>query len=71
MSQEKKIVIEEYPGDRYPSLKMAQEALLPVLAKLLVAAIREGLDNGRFKVVDRKVVWAIDNTGKGGDAPGS
>ena len=52
------IRIEEIPGSTYNSLEEAQRALLPGLARLLVQAVRVGLETGKLKVENHQIVWA-------------
>jgi len=44
--------IEELGMNRYSSLEDAQRAALPHLAGLLASAVRRGIEQGRFIVVD-------------------
>ena len=44
--------IEELATDRYHSLEDAQGAALPHLAELLACMVRQGIEQGRFVVVD-------------------
>jgi hypothetical protein len=46
-------------GDRYPSLKAAQAAVLEPVAQALASAIRQGLASGALAVVDGKVVILV------------
>jgi hypothetical protein len=42
--------IAEFGTERYPSLEAAQEAAMPILARLLATTIEAGLDSGRYFV---------------------
>jgi len=44
--------IQEFGTERYPSLEDAQQAGLPHLAELLACMVRQGIEEGRFVVVD-------------------
>ena len=44
--------IEELGMNRYSSLEDAQRAALPHLAELLACMVRQGIEEGRFVVVD-------------------
>jgi len=44
--------IQEFGTERYPSLDDAQQAALPHLAELLACMVRQGIEGGRFVVVD-------------------
>jgi len=44
--------IEELGMNRYSSLQDAQRAALPHLAELLACMVRQGIEEGRFVVVD-------------------
>lgn len=44
--------IEKLSGHRYPSLEEAQRAAQPHLADLLASIVRQGIEDGRFVVVD-------------------
>jgi len=50
--------MEELSGDRYPSLEEGQRAALPHLAELLASILRQGIEDGRFVVVDGVVMLA-------------
>ena len=62
--------IEELGSDRYRSLEDAQTAALPRLADLVASIVREGIEEGRFVVVDGVVrfghVCESEELGDGG-----
>ena len=47
--------IEESGCDRYPLLEDAQTAALPHVAELLASIVRQGIEEGRFVVVNGMV----------------
>lgn len=52
------IRVEEIPGSFYNSLDEAQSVMLPGLARLIVQAIRTGLETGKLKVgPNNTIVW--------------
>lgn len=62
--------IEELGTDRYRSLEEAQRAALPHLAELVACMVRQGIEEGRFVVVDGVVrlghVCESEELGDGG-----
>ncbi len=48
--------IELVSGDDFESLEQAQRSTYAFLPKLIAEAVLEGLKNGRFKIVDNRVV---------------
>ena len=47
--------IEEIGGGKYPSLEEGQRAALPHLADVVASIVRQGIEEGRFIVVDGMV----------------
>jgi hypothetical protein len=62
--------IQEFGTERYSSLEDAQRAALPHLAELLAYIVRQGIEKGRFVVVNGVVEpvyrWDSEETADGG-----
>lgn len=52
------LTIEMVHGDDFSNLEELQSELLHPLARLIVTAIRQGLEQGRLKIVDGEIVYS-------------